>query len=561
MPTISYDEACEITEGKPLVNKLIDTVQELYLTTYVDPVQLNSIYVTDSISTEALNAIMSGLVRLGRDGSPLPEIAERWDISEDGTVYTFYLRDDAKWSNGEAVTAHDFRFAWLQAIDGTNPSQFSFLLTDYIKNAKEYYQYTAERLLQQESSIGESTTEEVTADDVGIKILDDKTLQVELIEPTPYFATITAMPVFLPINETFYMESDDDYGMSPEHLLYNGPFVLSEWQQGQKLVYAKNEYYWDKKTVKLDKITFDVFKDGNTEISLYESGYVDQVDLMRKEQVIEYMDHSDFFSWSDLSHFYIEFNQRGDNYQGSNAEVGKALANAKVRRAISMAFDRSAATEEALGMDNDPAYGWVPYELNNFRETGGDLFEDNNGEEAKRLLEEGLKEAGVSSEDFQQLNFVTGDNAIAYETAESLKQSLQRNLEIELNVEHVPFIERLRRSKNGNFDLIFSGWGADYRDPMTFMDLFITDGTFNHGGYSSEKYDRLISLAKKTMDPVKRTEILLEAERILIAEDMAIAPLYFKNSSGLIRPYVKSVYFKGGLNPKREFKWAYIKGK
>jgi oligopeptide transport system substrate-binding protein len=516
----------------------IDEVQELHVMEGAEPPQLNSGQSTDAVSFEVLNAVMAGLTRPDKDGTPLPEIAESWDISEDGLTYTFHLRD-AQWSNGTPVTANDFKYAWMEVLNPENAAQYSFIMTDYIKNAAEYF------------------NGEVAAEEVGIKVIDDKTLEVQLVSPTAYFLSLTSFPTYLPINEAFHKEAGDKYASEKEYLLYNGPYVLSEWKHEQKWVYEKNATYWDADTVKLNKITVDIVKDSATSLNLYEAGDVDTVGLSR-ENVPLYQDDPNFFTRTDLTHFYLVFNQDEDNYQGPNPEAVKALNNPKVRKALSMAIDRQTYVDIVLNNGSRPAYGLVPPGLTDFRDKNGDLFTED-AEEAKRLLEEGLAEAGVAPENFTSVRYLTGDNEGSRKTAEFFKENFRQVLGLDLDIAAVTFQERLKRSREGNFDIVLSGWGPDYNDPMTFMDLFVSYGPYNDGKYESAEYDRLIEAAKAETDVEKREQLMLDAEKILM-DEMGIAPLYFRYLSSLQRPYVKELHYHG-VGPSREFKWAFIQGK
>ncbi|MBO8170616.1 MAG: peptide ABC transporter substrate-binding protein [Bacillaceae bacterium] len=536
----------------------LDAEQVLHVYEGAEPPELDSAKSTDAVSFEVLNAVMAGLTRIDETGNPVPEMAEDWDVSDDGKTYTFHLRD-AKWSNGEPVTANDFKFAWMRAINAENASQYAFIFTDYIKNAEGYFNWTAYQLDPDKyMEDHDEVPEEVKAEDVGIKVIDDKTLEVELVAPTPYFTSLTAFPVYLPINEDFFTQAGDKYGTEDDQLIYNGPFLLTEWQHEKGWVYKKNPDYWDADTVKLEKVIVDVIKDPNTALNLYEAGDLDLAPVP-PEQVPLYQEDPNYFTWTDLAHFYLVFNQDINNYQGPNPEVIKALANAKVRKAISLALDRQGHADIVLNNGSLPAYGFVPYGIRGFREANGDLFQDDP-EQAKQLLEEGLQEAGVAVEDFKTIRYLTGDSESARKTAEFLKENLRSTLGIELDIQQVTFQERLKRSREGNFDLVLSGWGPDYNDPMTFMDLFVTDGPYNDGGYSNQEFDDLIKNAKVESDPEKRMQMMMDAEKILIAEDMAVAPLYFRANANLLRPYVKELHFHG-IGPSREYKWTYISGK
>jgi oligopeptide transport system substrate-binding protein len=505
-------------------------VQELHLLIGDEPPGMDSGKTTDTISFMLLNNVMEGLMRLDDQNKPIPGIAESYEVSEDGLTYTFHLRD-ANWSDGSALTAKDFEYAWKRALDPATASEYAYIMYQ-IKGAQEF-----------------NTGTNTDPNSVGIKAIDDKTLEVVLSAPAPYFLGLTAFATFLPAKEEFVTGQGDKYATEANTLLYNGPFVMTEWSHDQKVVLEKNANYWDAGTVKLEKITFDVVKDQNTAVTLYEAGDVDRTGLAA-EQVTIYKADPNFSTKTELVVFYLQYNAKKS-----------PLDNVKIREAFSAAIDRQAYVDAVLNNGSQPALAFVPYGVpglnGEYRSENGDLIKNADPEAAKALLAEGLKEEGLSA--LPEIHFLTTDSDTAKKGAEVLKEMWRQNLGVDVVLDMVPFKERLKRTDDGNFDIVFSGWGADYNDPMTFLDLYVSGGGFNDAGYSSAAFDEAIKFGQTSADVNARMGKMLEAEKILM-KDLPIAPVYFRGSAYVTRPYVKNIV-SHPFGADYDFKWAYIEGK
>lgn len=504
--------------------------QELHLLIGDEPPAMDSSIATDTISFMLLNNVMEGLMRVGEGNKAVPGIAETVDTSPDGMKFTFHLRD-AKWSDGSPVTAGDFEYAWKRALDPKTASSYSYIMYA-IKGAEDY-----------------NTGKNTDANSVGIKALDDKTFEVTLGAPAPYFVSLTAFPTFYPMKKDFVDKQAGKYGAEAANLLYNGPFTMTEWVHDQKVTLKKNASYWDASTVKLDTLTFDVVKDNSTAVNLYESGDIDRTGLAR-ENVDLYKSNPDFKTAVSLFTFYLSFNT-----------TDKVFSNQNIRKAFSEAIDRKAYVDAILNNGSSAALGYVPPGTpglkEDFRTENGDLLKDNQADEAKALLAQGLKELKLDK--LPQLHFLSSDSDTAKKGAELLKETWRKNLGVDVVLDFVPFKERLKRSREGNFQFVFSGWGADYNDPMTFMDLFVTGGGFNDPKWSNKAYDEAIKFAKSTPDVEARMNKMLEAEKILM-DEVPIAPVYFGGYAFVQKPYVKGVV-DHPFGPDADYKWAYIEGK
>lgn len=519
----------------------MDSVQELNLMESAEIPTMDSALAEDAVAFNIMNNVNEGLYRLNQENIAEPAVAEgEPEISEDGLTYTFKLRD-AKWSDGSPVTAQDFVFSWQRAVDPATGSPYGpYMMAGTIKNA---------------AAIAEGKMDKA---ELGVEAKDEKTLVVTLERPVPYFISLMAFGTFLPQKEAFVTEKGDAYASNSENLLYNGPFTLTNWD-GTGLTWSmeKNPEYWDAETVKLDKINVDVVKESGTGVNLYTSGEKDRAGLSG-EYAMQYADDPEVVRELEPTVFYLKFNQERNGEE-------TPLANVNIRKAISMAYNKQDLVDVVLANGSLPADFLVPTEFTfdeskkDFREVNGKMNEFN-AEEAKKLWETGLKELGVTEVTLEMLG---GDSELAKKMDEYMKSQLEGNLEgLTINLKAVPFAVRLELDEKQDYDIQNSGWGPDYQDPMTFLDLFVTGSAQNKMGYSNPEFDKLIEQAKGELaqDIPARWEAMAKAEKILIEEDAAIAGIYQRGIMSLQKPYVHDIVvhpFGGDFS----YKWAYISGK
>ncbi|MBE1555064.1 peptide ABC transporter substrate-binding protein [Sporosarcina limicola] len=512
--------------------------QVLNLTDRSEIPSLDSSISDDQVSSIVLTNVMEGLYRLDQTSVPVPAMAESEpEISADGLTYTFKIRD-ALWSNGTPVTAHDFVFAWHRAINKDTASPYGpYFMEGMIKNATE---------------IGKGTME---ISDLGITAQDDKTLVIELERPVQYFLSLMAFRTFYPLNEEFVTAQGKEYATNSNAMIYNGPFVFSDWDStGNSWKYLKNEKYWDADTVKLDEINVDVVKETSTEVQLYEKGQIDRA-ILTAEYAMQYADDENISNELESSVFYFKLNQERN---------GKAtpLANVNVRKALARAFNREELADAVLANGSLPADYLVPKDLafdaegKDFRDHGGS-YAVYNVKEAKEYWEKALKELGT---DKVALELLGGDSENAKKQQEWYKSELEKNLPgLTINLKEVPFSVRLDLDNASDFDIQAAGWGADFEDPISYLELFTTKSPQNGISYSNLEYDKLIESTKTTLaqDPVKRWEAFLQAEKILLEEDAAIIPNYQRGRRALMRPTVQGlVSHKYGGD--YTYKWVHI---
>lgn len=488
---------------------------------------------TDTVSFTALNNTMEGLYRIGKNSKIEPGIAKKTEVSDDGLTYTFTLRKDAKWSNGDPVTAKDFVYSWQRTVDPKTGSQYAYLF-DGVANVNDIM----------------NGKKPVT--DLGIKAEGDYKLVVTLDKEVPYFKLLLGFPTFFPQNEKAVEKYGSKYGTASKYMVYNGPFKLTGWT-GTNLSWtlAKNNAYWDKKAVKLSKINYKVNKTASTSYNLYQSGKLDATSLSA-EQAKQLKGSKEYVSRPQASTFYFEYNQ-----------TKKAFKNKKIRQAISMVINRKQFVDKVLGDGSIPAKGLVPEGLSSYDGTdfATAAYEktgvEYNVEEAKKLWKEGMAEEGLTSLD---ITLLSEDTDGAKKSTEFVQSAIESNLEgANVTAANVPFKTRLDRSQKGDFDVVISAWGADFADPISFLDMFTTNNSYNRGKWSNAEYDALVNASKTTdaVDPAKRWDDLVKAEKILM-EDQGVAPIYQSTQAWVIKSKVKGViYNSSGAN--YNFKEAYVK--
>jgi len=503
--------------------------QVLNLNLIQEPPTLDPQKATDVVSIDILTEVLDGLTRYDKDGKIKPGsgLAKSWDISNDGLTYTFHLRD-AKWSDGNPITAQDFEYAWKRALDPNTASQYAYQLF-YIKGAEEY-----------NSGKG-------SADQVAVKTLDDKTLQVTLKAPTPQFLGLTSFVTYLPLEKSIYEKYGDKVGTDPDKLVYSGPFVISQWNHEQSITLKKNKDYWDSSSVKLQTVNFSMIKDNNTLVQNYDNNTLDSI-FVPGDYIDKYKNSSEYSDKALATNWYVQFNTKSPVFK-----------NADIRKAFTLAIDRKTFVEQVTKDGSIPAEAVVPpgvpgYNGDFRKEAGETYFKDNDVAQAKELLKKGMSELGISKLPTITLLGDDTDNAKKYDQA--LQQMWKQNLGVNVQIQNVAFKVRLDMMDKGNYDMVFAGWGADYNDPLTFLDMWETNNGNNSAFYSNPEYDKLIDEAKVNGDLKSRNDQLIQAEKILM-NDMPIGPVYFQARPFVVKPYVKDLYFPT-FGSDWEFKWAYI---
>ncbi|WP_404456369.1 peptide ABC transporter substrate-binding protein [Virgibacillus necropolis] len=489
----------------------------------------------NDFSFTIINQVFEGLYRLNKEGEPeLALAAEEPKVSKDNKVYTFKIRKDAKWSNGTPVTAHDFEYAWKKAVNPETGAAYGPQFEEIVANASE--------ILKGEKPVKS----------LGVEALDDHTLKVTLENPIPFFKELLTTAIFFPQPQEFIEKQDGKYASDSKHTLFNGPFVLADWNgTDQSWTYKKNEKYWDKEAVNVDEIHVNVVKDTATAVSLYQQGKLDRVNLTG-EFVDKYRSNDEYHTFLTGATSYIKMNQGKDGKKTN-------LANLNIRKAMIMAIDKDKIVNSILNNGSIVANGNVPKGLSENPKTGEDFRAENGDltqydpEKAKEHWEQGLKELGKEK---LEIKLISSDSGTSKQLAENIKYQLEKNLSgLTLTIKNLTPKASIAANVGQNYEMIMTGWNGDYHDPLTYLNLFITDSPGNHTGYSNKEYDRLVLGAKGSManEPQKRWNAMLKAERMLIEESAVIIPLYQNGAAFLQKDYLKTfVTYKVGAD---NYKW------
>ena len=491
---------------------------------------------TDTLGSQILGNTMEGLYRLDKDNKPIPAVAESSTKSEDGKKYTFKLRKDAKWSNGDPVTAKDFVYGWQRLLDKNTAAEYAFIAF-YIKNAE---------------AINKG---EKPLTDLGAKAVDDYTLEVELEKPVPYFLNLMAFPSYYPLNEKFVKEKGDKFGLEADTTLYNGPFVMASWKHEQGWQLKRNDQYWDKKTVKLEEINYSVVKEVATKVNLYDTGSIDFT-LLSGEFVDKYKSNKEEYGeYSEASTFFLRLNQKRNGQD-------TPLKSKKLREAIALSIDKKGLANVILNNGSKATDQLVPKGLatgpdgKDYQDTfkNGLKYDPKKGAAAWEVAK---KELGKDQVTIELLSY---DDGTAKKIADYFKDQIEKNLKgVTVNTKIQPFKQKLKLESAQDYEVSFAGWSPDYSDPMTFIDMFESKSPYNQMSYSNPKYDEMVAKAGNELlsDPKKRWETLGKAEKLFLEEDAGLIPLYQTGRAYVMKPNVKGIV-KHNISPEYSFKWAYV---
>ncbi|REH77222.1 peptide ABC transporter substrate-binding protein [Staphylococcus felis] len=483
-----------------------------------DMTSLDPAKVTDQVSFDIYNQVYEGLYTLDKDDQAIPGVAkEDPKVSDGGKTFTINLREDAKWSNGDPVTAHDFEFAWKRVLNPDTAAEYAYIMYD-IENAEEI-------------NMGKKDPSTL-----GVKALDDYTLQIKLVKPIPYFQEMLAFGTFRPQNEKVVKKYGDRYGTSAERSVYNGPFKVKDWAVEDKILLEKNENYWDKDAVKLDKVNFKVLKDGQAGASLYDTGSVDDTTISA-EQVDKYKDSPALFKRLLSSTFFLKLNQ---------GQVD-AFKNEDLRKAFSQAIDKQAYVNSVLNNGSAPSDKFTAEgtaKAPNGKDFSEQIHSDltYNPEKAKKNFEKAKKEL---KQDTFTFTLNTEDTPASKISAEFIKAQIEKNLPgVTIKIQQLPFKQRVAREQSENYEISLSGWGPDYPDPMTFLTIMTTGNASNNTGWSNKEYDAMLKEANGSLlqKEDERNQVLIDAEQLLL-DEAPIAPIYQKGEAHLTNPQVKNLIY------------------
>lgn len=482
---------------------------------------------SDTNSFTILNNVSEGLYRLNAKNEPEPALASGYKVSDDKLTYTFTLRDNLKWSNGTALTAKDFAYSWLKQMSTDATNGYSFIMTDYIVNGAEYLGGKAK------------------AADVGVKAIDDKTLEIKLKQPTSYFVRLTVLPMFFPLNEEYVKSKGDQFGLKAENMIYCGPYTLAAYDPASGSTLKKSESYWDAANVKVPNINVRIIKEQATALNAYKSGELSRV-ILSSSDVASMKTNAEYSSTNEFRTTYIQYNLKN-----------KALSNKNIRLALGYAIDRNTLAQVILQDGSAPATGLIANGMygdgtKTFRKLNGDIS-TFDAAKAKEYWDKGVKELGSAP----ALTLLTEDDSVTKTIATYVQDQFKQVLGADVKIDSKTKKAKNQLMDDNNYQMAITAWGADYDDAMTYMDLW-TNGSPYRGNYTSSTYNALIADAKKQTDDAKRNQDMLTAEKTLVVDDAVVTPLYYRGSAYLTKPNVENLVTHPFGTPI-EFKYASIK--
>jgi oligopeptide transport system substrate-binding protein len=485
-----------------------------------------------ALNTAVDGAIMlqhtfEGLIKWVDDGEGnatlAPGMAESWDVSEDGTVYTFHLREDALWSDGEPVTAYDFEYAWKRVVDPETAADYSYML-DCVKNGPEIIYVGT-----------------MSPDDLAAVALDEKTFEVTLHTAIPYFIEIAAFPATFPVRQDIIEEYGDQWTFDPATYIGNGPYMMSEWVHNSYIMMVKNPNYYDYDKLGPDSIKFALMDDNNAILAAFNSGELDFAENPPVDEIPALLESGQLKVADYIGTYFVCFQTQKEPFD-----------DPRVREAFSLVIDRNYIVNQISRAGETPAGGYVPNGIydaegpgSDFREVGGDYYSMDDADYAAKCdrARELLAEAGYpNGEGFPIVEYLynTADNHRAI--GEALQNMWQTELGVQVTLTNQDWAVFIDTRKNGDFTFARHGWIADYNDPITFLDMWITTSGNNDAQYNNSEYDALIAKAKATVDVTERMSIMHEAEDMLMAEHV-VAPIYFYTQPYMVADDLQGWYY------------------
>lgn len=478
----------------------------------MEPTSLNTLLATYAYDFTPINAMIECLYRDDENDVPQPAGAETVDISDDKLVYTFHLREDATWSNGDPVVATDYEFAWQQALNPEVASDYAYMLY-FIHNAEPYF------------------NGEVEWSEVGVKVIDEYTLEVTLDNPLPYATDLFAFPTLAPINQKFYEEvGADKYATDAEYFCCNGMYELTEWSHNSQIVFQKREDYWNADAVGPDEIVYKIITDSQAGLNSYLSREIDYTDL----------DSGEVVQQAEAAGFEVGVKPARSSYYLIVNTEDEFMSNQNLRLALAYSIDKQALVDTVYQNDNQPMTSFTPPAIYGAAGADGPTFQEalleergemypasGDLEKAQEYLQAALEELGCTVDELN-LSIDCADDSLRRNCATFLQEQWRQNLGIEnITVNSMQTKQVSANRQSGDYCMSLGGWSPDYNDAINFLDLWVTDGGNNDSFWSNEEYDNLIAQATAEADEEVRQQYLFDAEEILAAE-MPIIPLYWQ---------------------------------
>ncbi|WP_285298234.1 peptide ABC transporter substrate-binding protein [Lactiplantibacillus plantarum] len=498
------------------------------------PSSLDSIDISNMSGYGSTGNIFESLYRLGKNGSITPGLAKSTKVSKDGKTYTFTIRN-AKWSDGSKITAQDFVYSWKRTVTPATKSQYAYLFSG-VKNADEI------------------VAGKKSPSTLGVKAQGEHTFIVTLDKPITYFKKLMTYPLFGPISEKAVKKWGNKYATKAQYMLYSGPFKLTGWTgTNNSWQFVKNNQYWDKKAVHLQKINYTVNESTTTTLNLFQEKKLDLTQLA-SEQVKNMKSSSDYTTYPYSITAFLVY-----NFQDSNATIKKALNNAKIRQAISLSINRKTLVKNVIGDASTVSKTFVPQDLVKDAKTGKDFADEStvknstsyNKALAQKLWKQGLKETGIKKLSIQLLASNDEPNK---PISQYLKSALEKNLDgLTVNLSNIPSKVASSRAQSGDFDLYLSGWGADFNDPISHLQIMTNNSGYNYGKYNSSTYNALVNKAQNqdANDTSARWQDMINAEKTIM-KDQGITPLY-----QTVYSYLQNLKVKGIIHNTAGTQWNY----
>lgn len=501
---------------------------------------LDTIDISKSTGFGQTGNVFESFYRLGKNGKPTAGLAKTGTVSKDGKTWTFKIRD-SKWSNGDPIVAQDFVYSWRRSLNPKTASPYAYLFSG-VKNA--------DAIIAGKKS----------PNALGISAPDKKTVVVKLNRPIAYFKVLMAYPLFGPQNEKVVKKYGNRYATEAQYQVYSGPFKIKGWNgTNDTWSFVKNNDYWDKKSVKLNKIHYQVVKSNNTGYQMYQQGKLDLTPLS-SEQVKNLKSNNDFTQYPySLVRFLLY------NFKDKNAVNRKALNNKNIRLALSLSIDRDIVTKKVLGNGSTLPTGFVANDLASNPKTGIDFAKeqsvnntvDYNSALAKKYWKKGLQEIGQKNLTFDVLS--SNDEADSDQLTQYLQSQWTKELKgLKINITNIPEKSSDSRAQQGNFDIYLSHWGGDFNDPMTFMQIPMTGTSYNYGKWSNSTYDNLVKKAgnEDANNPEKRWNDLVSAAKI-VNGNQTITPIYQQTTAYLQNKRVHGI-IHNTAGTQWSYKYAYV---
>ncbi len=496
---------------------------------------LDTIDISKSTGFGQTGNVFESFYRLGKNGKPTAGLAKTGTVSKDGKTWTFKIRD-SKWSNGDPIVAQDFVYSWKRSLNPKTASPYAYLFSG-VKNADAII------------------AGKKAPNALGISAPDKKTVVVKLNRPIAYFKVLMAYPLFGPQNEKVVKKYGNRYATEAQYQVYSGPFKIKGWNgTNDTWSFVKNNDYWDKKAVKLNKIHYQVVKSNNTGYQMYQQGKLDLTPLS-SEQVKNLKSNQDFTQYPySLVRFLLY------NFKDKNQINRAALNNKNIRLALSLSIDRDVVTKKVLGNGSTLPTGFVANDLASNPKTGEDFAKeqsvnntvDYNSALAKKYWKKGLQEIGQKNLTFDVLS--SNDEADSDQLTQYLQSQWTKELKgLKINITNIPEKSSDSRAQQGNFDIYLSHWGGDFNDPMTFMQIPMTGTSYNYGKWSNSTYDNLVKKAgnEDANNPEKRWNDLVKAAKI-VNGNQAITPIYQQTTA-----YLQNKRVHGLIHNTAGTQWSY----